>query len=365
MKVAILLSGGVDSSVALALLKEAGHEVKAFYLKIWLEDELTYLTNCPWEEDLKYVEAVCKQFNVELEIVPMQKQYHDNIVSYTLNEIKHGRTPNPDVMCNNQIKFGAFLDQLELKNSQFGVLDKIASGHYAQIFEENGIFYLKKTPDPIKDQTYFLCRLSQTQLSKLIFPIGHLKKEEVRQLAETFDLPNKNRKDSQGLCFLGKFEFRDFLKHHLGKKKGDFIEFETNKKIADHNGYWFYTIGQRKGLNLSGGPWYVVKKDIGKNIIYISKSYHEEDKKRNEFFAKEMNWFEGHLPKKKDLQVKLRHGEGIYDCKIEEKDDLIHVKLKQNDQGIAAGQFAVFYLPKRKANDDEICLGSGVICSGA
>jgi len=368
MKIAVLTSGGVDSSVALSLLKEQGHEVKAFYLKIWLEDELQYLGSCPWEEDLKYVEEICENLKVPLEIVPMQKEYFDRIISYTIEEVKAGLTPNPDVLCNNHIKFGVFLE----KKNEFN-FDKVASGHYAQVFERNGRFLLKKSPDLVKDQTYFLCNLSQEQLSKIVFPIGHLSKEEVRNFAKIFNLPNQNRKDSQGLCFLGKIKFKEFIKHHLGEKKGDIVEFETGRIVGEHPGFWYYTLGQRHGLDLGGGPFYVVKKDIEKNIIYISSSYHSEDKKRNNFFVHKLNWFEGYMPKKRQLQIKVRHGEKIYNCGIMApgRDALppfvetsagkqcvstgaIHVKLDENDQGIASGQFAVFY-------DGEECLGGGVI----
>lgn len=368
MKIAVLVSGGVDSSVALKLLKDQGHDVEAFYLKIWLEDELNYLNECPWEEDLKYIEKICEREKIKLHVVPMQQEYYERIVQYTMSEIQAGRTPNPDVMCNNKIKFGVFMEKIsELRtqnsdNTKYN-FDKIASGHYAQVFEKNGVYYLKKAPDPVKDQTYFLCNLSQAQLSKIVFPIGHLNKSEVRDLASTFDLPNQSRKDSQGLCFLGKFKFKEFVKHHLGEKEGDFVEFETGKKIAKHKGYWFYTLGQRDGLGLSGGPWYVVKKDIEKNIIYISGSYHSEDKKRNEFFVSNLNFFEGKVPENRDLEVKLRHGPRSYRCKLDLLDSrsesgmTIRVNIEGNDQGIAAGQFAVFY-------DGDICLGGGVICFG-
>lgn len=344
MKIAVLVSGGVDSSVALKLLKDQGHDLTAFYLKIWLEDELAFLGDCPWEEDLKYVREICERENVPLEIVPFQKEYFETVVSYTINEVKNGRTPNPDIMCNNHIKFGRFIEEY---GSQF---DKVATGHYAQVEEENGIYYLKKAPDPVKDQTYFLGRLSQKQLSKALFPIGHLQKEEVRELAEKFDLPNKARKDSQGICFLGKFKYNDFIKHYLGEKKGDIIEFETNKKLAEHEGFFYYTVGQRKGIKLGGGPWYVVKKDPEKNIVYVSSHYHDADKPRNTLKITDYNWFSGHAPEEKNLQVKLRHGENFYQATLEENT----LTLDKNDQGIAPGQYVVFY-------QNERCLGSAVI----
>src|SRR4030067_2342068 len=214
MKNAILLSGGVDSSVALRLLKDEGHQITAFYLKIWLQDEFSFLGECPWEEDLKYARGVCEQANVPLEVIPLQTEYWDNVVSYTIEEIKEGRTPNPDIFCNSLIKFGQFYDKID---SSF---EKVASGHYARVEKSNIRYQLKKSPDPVKDQTYFLAYLTQDQLSRAYFPIGIYKKEEVRKLALKFDLPNKERKDSQGICFLGQIKFNDFIKHHLGEKKG-------------------------------------------------------------------------------------------------------------------------------------------------
>lgn len=343
MKIAVLVSGGVDSSVALKLLKDQGHDVTAFYLKIWLEDELAFLGECPWEEDLEYVKKVCEMVDVPLEILSMQKEYFDKVVGYTINEVENGRTPNPDVMCNNNIKFGLFFDKID------DSYEKVATGHYAQVEEINGRWFLKQAPDAIKDQTYFLANLSQEQLSRAMFPIGHLAKEEVRHLAEEFDLPNKDRKDSQGICFLGKLKFSEFLKHYLGEKQGDIVEFETGEKLGEHNGFWYFTIGQRRNIGLGGGPWFVVKKDTENNVIYISKNYFE-DKKRDELNIENFNWFEGHAPENKDLEVKLRHGEHKYKCSLEGN----HVKLDGDDQGIAAGQFAVFYR-------SDLCLGSAVI----
>ncbi|PIR55234.1 tRNA 2-thiouridine(34) synthase MnmA [Candidatus Peregrinibacteria bacterium CG10_big_fil_rev_8_21_14_0_10_36_19] len=349
MKIALLASGGVDSSVALRLLKEQGHDVTAFYLKIWLEDELQHLSDCPWEEDLSYVRQICDELQIPLEVVPMQKEYFETVVAYTIKEVKEGRTPNPDVMCNSHVKFGLFVDKID---SSF---DKIATGHYAQIHEEDGIYYLKQAPDPIKDQTYFLSRLSQSQLSRIIFPIGHLSKDEVRELAEKYNLPNKNRKDSQGICFLGKFKYSDFLSHYLGKMEGDMLEFETGKKLATHDGFYYYTIGQRKGIHLPDGPWFVVKKDTKQNIVYVSKSYHDEDKKRDTVNLTDFNWFSGHPPQEKTLKVKLRHGENFHNATFTElTKDRATIVLDTDDQGIAPGQFAVFY-------NQDICLGSAMI----
>ena len=353
MKIAVLVSGGVDSSVALNLLKDQGHELVAFYLKIWLEDELAYLGNCPWQEDLAYVQAVCKELGVPLEIISLQEEYWNNVVSYTISSVKAGLTPSPDLLCNKLIKFGAFFEKID------DSFDKIASGHYAQIEEKDGLFLLKKARDLFKDQTYFLSRLSQKQLSRILFPIGDLTKTEVRQLAHDFNLQTKTRKDSQGICFLGKIKFSEFIKHHLGIQKGDLINIDAREKIGQHDGFWYYTVGQRKGIGLSGGPWYVVAKDPVKNIVYISRCYHAPDKKRDMFDVSQFNWVNGNVIVKQDLQVKVRHGEDFYQGRLDfidgnQEKSRGRVVLDKNDQGIASGQFAVFY-------DGDICLGSGVM----
>lgn len=350
MKIAVLVSGGVDSSVALRLLKEDGHELTAFYLKIWLQDEFSFLGDCPWEEDLSYVREVCNQAEVPFEVLNLQTEYWDSVVSYTINEIKEGRTPNPDIFCNSLIKFGQFYDKIE--NS----FEKVATGHYALVEQMQDKFILKQAPDPVKDQTYFLAYLTQKQLSRALFPLGHLNKKQVRALAQRFDLPNKERKDSQGICFLGQIKFNEFVKHHLGEIKGEIVEYETNKKLGEHNGYYFYTIGQRSGLGLSGGPWYVVKKDIAKNMIYISRE-NLSHRSRNEFYAGKFNWIKDELPAEGNYKLKIRHGARFYNCNfsfVENGKALIKIDIP--DQGIAPGQFAVIY-------DNDECLGGGVILS--
>jgi len=347
-KIAVLLSGGVDSSVALNLLKRDGHDLTAFYLKIWLQDEFAFLGNCPWEEDLEYVRKVCKQANVPLEILSLQDEYWDNIVSYTISEIKQGRTPNPDIFCNSLIKFGLFYDRID---SSF---DKVASGHYAKVEELNNKFILKRSPDPVKDQTYFLAYLTQKQLSRANFPIGNYTKKQVRELADKFDLPNKDRKDSQGLCFLGQIKFDEFVKHHLGEIKGDIVNIENNRILGKHNGYYYYTIGQRSGLGLGGGPWYVVKKDIENNVVYVSsKDYTKMEK--DKFKVANINWILEKKPEEENLRVKIRHGARFFNSQVNFLDkNAAEVLLDKPDRGIAPGQFAVFY-------NDEFCLGGGVI----
>lgn len=352
MKIAVLLSGGVDSSVALRLLMDEGHEVEAFYLKIWLEDDVSFLGDCPWEEDLSYVRAICEDLHVPLHILPLQREYYDNVVSYAVKELKAGRTPSPDLFCNKMIKFGVFYNAID------DSYDKVATGHYGKIIERDGGFYLSLAPDPVKDQTYFLAQLSKDQLKRALFPLGDLMKKEVRELAQKYNLPTKDRKDSQGICFLGKIKFRDFVNSYLGEETGEIRNEENEIVLGKHKGFWFYTIGQRTGLGLSGGPWYVSKKDIENNIIYVSHKEYTPETQRDSFTVGEFNWINNE-PDKTELKLKLRHGPKLYNCVIrpEYKNDIMvsaEVKLDQKDQGIAPGQFAVFY-------DNEICLGCGKI----
>ena len=349
--IACLLSGGVDSSVALWSLKEQGHEtIRAYYLKIWLEDELSYLGNCPWEEDLEYARAVCEQAGVPLEVVPLQREYYERVVSYTVEELKRGRTPSPDIFCNERIKFGAFFDAVE------GSLGKVASGHYA-VLEKDGLgqVWLRRSPDPVKDQSYFLFHLRQEQLRRLLFPIGTMQKQEVRRKAEELDLPNKNRPDSQGICFLGRIKYPEFVRHYLGEKEGAILERETGERLGTHRGSWFYTIGQRQGLGLGNGPWYVVAKDFDENLVYVSHSQEVDRRAPRDLTIGELTWLTEE-PEKDEFLVKLRHGPGLNRATARRVDggDKMELTLEQADRGIAPGQFAVLY-------DGEYCLGGGTI----
>lgn len=352
MNMAVLVSGGVDSSVALSLLREQGqHKLTAFYLKIWLEDDLQFLGNCPWEEDLRYAHEVCKAMNVPLEVVSLQSAYWERVVAHSIDELKKGRTPSPDILCNQRVKFGAFMD---LVGSDF---DLVATGHYARVMERDGLYYLLRGVDPIKDQTYFLSQLSQQQLARCRFPVGHFQKAEVRDLAHQFDLANQDRKDSQGICFLGKIKYNDFVKAHLGEKTGAIVNVENDQVVGEHKGFWFHTIGQRRGLGLSGGPWYVVGKDVHKNIVYVASSLDKQKHSPLDFQVQSLNWISEIPGEDEQLTVKIRHGARTTPCQIIWLDEhRLHVRLEQPDGGIAAGQYAVFYR-------DEACLGSGVISS--
>lgn len=349
IKIAALISGGVDSSVVLGMLARDGqHDVTAFYLKIWLEDELHFLGECPWEEDLRYVRSVCDQHNVPLKIIPLQKEYNDYVVSYTIEELKAGRTPSPDIFCNQRVKFGAFLNHIDES------YDRIATGHYASTFEIEGRVYLRQAVDPVKDQSYFLSHLTQDQLRRCLFPLGHLTKAEVRGLAKNMDLATQNRPDSQGICFLGKIKYNDFVKFHLGEHPGEIREMESGKILGRHNGLWFHTYGQRKGLRLHGGPWFVVDKDMRDNILYVSHRDLLKKSARSEFFVTNVNWISG-PPVTTRLKVKLRHGPRLNTCDlVSQGNGLFKVLLDSPDPGLANGQFAVFY-------ENDICLGTGMI----
>ena len=349
MKVAMLISGGVDSSVSLRLLKDAGHGVSAFYLKIWLEDELSFLGECPWEEDLSYVRAVCEAADVPFSVVPFQQEYHDRIVSYVVAEAREGRTPNPDVFCNTLIKFGAFVEK-------YGAdFDRVATGHYARTEVRDGKVRLLRSADPVKDQTYFLSRMTPEQVGKAWFPIGGYTKAQVRELAATYALPNAARKDSQGICFLGKVPFDKFLEEKIGTREGDIVDAKTGETLGKHRGFWFYTIGQRRGIGLSGGPWYVTGKDTAKNIVYVSNAYRSAETARTEFSVEGLSWIADEPTPDVVLTVKLRHGVKECGCRLEIlTDDHRRVTLIEGDTGIAAGQIAAFY------RGDE-CVGSGII----
>jgi tRNA-specific 2-thiouridylase len=348
-RVAVLTSGGVDSSVALCrLAAEGGHSLTAFYIKIWLEDELAFLGSCPWQEDLDSLRQVCDSCDVPLEVVSLQRQYFREVVGYALDELRAGRTPSPDVVCNRAIKFGAFLDTID------GSFDLVASGHYARTIERDGAVHLLRGLDPVKDQTYFLCQLTQPQVARCRFPIGHLLKAEVRREAQRLKLPNRDRPDSQGICFLGRVPYDEFVAFHLGEQHGEIVEHETDRVLGTHRGHWFHTIGQRRGLGLAGGPWYVVGKDVRSNRVLITHAQTLVDHHRRRFRIATPNWIAS-PPTGERLLVRIRHGERLIPCVVRQREDRsIDVTLDDSDPGVAPGQFAALY-------DGEECLGGGAI----
>lgn len=375
MNIAALLSGGVDSSVAVHLLCEQGYKPDLFYIKIGMNDD-GY--SCPQEEDLEIVMAMAKRYGLKYDVVDLQKDYWDNVVDYTINKVRAGFTPNPDVMCNRLIKFGAF-------HQKMGYLyDKTATGHYATTIEgnfvegsfvensENSLTWLGTTPDPVKDQTDFLAQLESLQVSHSIFPIGTMQKGEVRRIAEEAKLPAARRKDSQGICFLGKINYNEFIERFLGVKEGNIVEIETGKILGKHRGFWFHTIGQRKGLYLGGGPWFVCKKDIVENVVYVSKGYNPEAQLQDELYVQDFHFITAdpwcQVQQSQDVQTSQENP--TYDVlfKIRHVPELTHglfTRLPDNRwylksdhliNGVAPGQFCVVYTP-----DGKICIGSGEI----
>jgi tRNA (5-methylaminomethyl-2-thiouridylate)-methyltransferase len=352
MNIATLLSGGVDSSVVVHLLKEEGYTPTLFYIKIGMDDD--ELLHCSSEEDIEMATLIAYKYGCKLEIIDLHKDYWDKVVSYTINKVRLGLTPNPDVMCNKLIKFGVFEERV---GKDF---DKTATGHYATTLEKDGKVFLGTAKDPVKDQTDFLAQIDSLQVSKLMFPIGGLMKKEVRAIALKAELPSAKRQDSQGICFLGKVNYNDFIRRYLGEKDGPIVELETGKILGTHKGYWFHTVGQRKGLGLSGGPWYVIKKDIEANIVYASKGFNAEIQFGYEFtmrdfhFITENPWENN--SQETDVTFKIRHTPDFTFGKLLYSPNGVHLQSNQKLQGIAPGQFGVIY-----DAESQLCIGSGEI----
>ena len=353
MEIAALVSGGVDSSVVVHRLKEAGFEPVIFYIRIGREEKGGYM-DCPAEEDIEITSYIAKKYGCRFEIVSLHEEYWEKVVSYTIESVKRGLTPNPDMMCNKYIKFGCFEDKWGRD------FDKIATGHYATTTEINGETWLSTAKDKLKDQTDFLAQITNLQITKLMFPIGDLLKKEVRAIAEAQNLPSAKRKDSQGICFLGKINYNDFIERYLGTRTGKIVEFETGKVIGTHNGYWFHTIGQRKGLGLSGGPWFVIQKDVKRNIIFVSNGYDPETQYGKticmqgfHFITKDV-W--GAFTDAKEITFKIRHTPEFTRGRIFRTGDLYRIESDDKIQGIAPGQFAVVY-----DKESRLCFGSAMI----
>jgi len=352
MKVAVLISGGVDSAVAVERLMSQGHDLHLFYIRIGLD---TDEGDCSAEEDIEMCSLISRRYGLPFDVVSLHEEYWENVMEYALKTVKSGLTPNPDIMCNKIIKFGYF-------EQRWGhEFDRTATGHYATTRIIDGRVWLGTAVDPVKDQTDFLARISYDQLKHLMFPIGDLPKSVVREMAVSAKLPNAKRKDSQGICFLGKINYNDFIRRHLGEKNGPIIEIETGRKLGEHHGYWFHTIGQRKGLGLSGGPWYVVKKNVHDNVIYVSNGYDTEKQFGRRIHIDEMHFISGNPWPDSDAPVRItfknRHmPEFIPGLIIKGTDGSYLIESERKVQGIAPGQFAVIYDPEA-----QICIGSGVI----
>ena len=354
-RIAVLLSGGVDSSVAVYELARLGLHPDCFYIKIGPEEEEEW--DCSSEEDLEMATAVAAKYGCQLEVVDCHREYWDQVTKYTMDKVRAGLTPNPDVMCNRLIKFGAFHEK---RGHDY---DLIATGHYAQTeFEERGtrseerIKWLTTSPDPVKDQTDFLAQIYDWQLEKALFPIGHYMKDEVRQIAEREHLVSARRKDSQGICFLGKINYNDYIRRYLGEQPGDVVELETGRRIGEHRGLWFHTIGQRKGMGFGGGPWFVVKKDVVQNILYVSHGYDPATAYKQEFPIHDFHSINGQLPPER-ITLKIRHAPEYRPARLEPQGDgryMVHADAPIH--GVAPGQFCVVYDAEHHR-----CYGSGEI----
>lgn len=363
MNIAVLISGGVDSAVVVDRLYREGHQLTLFYIRIGMDNDEG---DCSAEEDIEMCSLIASRYELPLKIVSLHEEYWEYVMSYALDAVRKGLTPNPDMMCNKFIKFGFFEDRY---GKDF---DKTATGHYARVENIEGKFFLATAVDPTKDQTDFLSAISYEQLSHIMFPIGDMPKSEVRELASKAKLPNAGRKDSQGICFLGKIDYRDFIRRKLGIWEGDIIDIESGLALGKHQGHWLYTIGQRKGLGLAGGPWFIVKKDIVENIIYVSRGYETPLQYKRNIPLQEIHWItynpfvEHFLPDMQvrldnnveclDVAFKIRHTPDFTDGVLYKGDEGWYIVSEKDIQGVAPGQFATIY-----TSDRRLCLGSAMI----
>jgi len=357
LAVVVGLSGGVDSSVTALVLKQQNFDVSAVFMKNWNEDDDDGY--CPAEEDFADAQSIAAELDIPFHGVNFAPEYWDNVFAYFLEEYKAGRTPNPDILCNKEIKFKVFLDYALAQGAE-----KIATGHYARIREENGQFYLLKGKDNNKDQSYFLYTLGQYPLSKTLFPIGELDKTEVRRLAEQYHLATWDKKDSTGICFIGERDFNKFLSQYLPAKPGDMVTPE-GKLVGQHQGLMYHTLGQRKGLGIggrkddsNGQPWFAAQKDLAKNQLIVVQGKDHPLLYRDHLSAVKLHWISGNAPKTPfRCKVKTRYRQPDQDCTITaintQKQSCV-VEFDTPQFAITAGQSVVFY-------QDEICLGGGII----
>ncbi|MNO52843.1 tRNA-specific 2-thiouridylase MnmA [compost metagenome] len=354
-RVVVGMSGGVDSSVTALLLKQQGYDVIGIFMKNW--DDTDEFGNCTAEADSEDVRRVCEQIDIPYYTVNFEKEYYDKVFAYFLEEYKRGRTPNPDVMCNREIKFGEFLN----KALSLGA-DYVATGHYARVVEEGGEFKLLRGVDSNKDQTYFLNALNQEQLSKAMFPIGHLPKPEVRKIAAEAGLYTAKKKDSTGVCFIGERNFREFLSHYLPAKSGEMVDIATGEVKGRHDGLMYYTLGQRQGLGIGGSgtgePWFVAEKDLEKNILYVVQGDKHHSLYSTALTASSVNWIAGNdkLPEGSfKCTAKFRYRQPDQGVTLTpQADGTIIVEFDKPQKAITPGQAVVFY-------NGEECLGGGTI----
>ena len=385
-RVVVAMSGGVDSSVAAFLLKKQGYDVLAIFMKNWHDESVTISAECPWLEDSYDAMLVAEKLNIPFQVIDLSNEYKDKIVDYMFNEYEKGRTPNPDILCNREIKFDIFLNTALKLNADF-----IATGHYAQVeskeLDGNKVYYLKSGKDKDKDQSYFLCQLNQFQLSKTLFPIGSLKKDEVRSIAKDNELITADKKDSQGLCFVGKVKLPDFLQQKLSKKKGNVVliprdlnlynnfnneDYENDdsngylyqpdmgKVIGEHSGAHYFTVGQRKGLSIGGmkDPLFVLATDINKNIIYVGEGENHPGLYRFSLRVKKTKMHhvvgELNLSNSQSLSARIRYRQPLQKIDVKLMDKYYLISFDKKQKSIAKGQFVAIY------NGDNL-ISSGII----
>ncbi|MFW5972332.1 MAG: tRNA 2-thiouridine(34) synthase MnmA [Bacillota bacterium] len=353
-RIVIGMSGGVDSSVAALLLKEQGYDVIGVFMKNWEEKDDEGI--CTATADYEDVKKVAHQIGIPYYTVNFEKEYWDRVFEYFLEEYKKGRTPNPDVICNKEIKFKSFLNYAMKMDA-----DYLATGHYAQVDYQDGYYRMLKGNDDNKDQTYFLCTLGQEQLEKTLFPIGNLSKDEVREIAIKNNLKTAEKKDSTGICFIGERNFKEFLSNYLPAQPGE-IRTMDNEVVGSHDGLMYYTIGQRKGLGLGGGigdgtgkPWYVAGKDLKNNVLYVVQGGSNPELFSVGLRASELHWVKGEAPADEfSCKAKFRYRQRDQGIKVKVRGDLCQVSFDEPQRAVTPGQFVVFY-------QENECLGGGII----
>ena len=351
--VVIGMSGGVDSAVSALLLKKKGYNVIGLFMNNWEEKDDS--GECTATEDYEDVKRVCQTIGIPYYSVNFAKEYWDRVFSHFLSEYEKGRTPNPDVLCNREIKFGPFLDYAKKLGA-----DYIATGHYCKVAQKDGLFYLKKALDKSKDQSYFLNQLSQAQLSQVIFPLADIEKTKVRKIALEYNLSNAKKKDSTGVCFIGERNFKRFLQNYIPAKRGDIVD-TKGKVVGHHDGVLYYTLGQRKGLNIggmSGGNgerWFVLEKDVKNNRLVVSQGEDDLLFSRG-LIASEFNWSPCKPQEKTfDCFAKFRYRQPDQKVRVTIERDVVKVDFYEKQRAITPGQYVVLY------DEDENCLGGGVI----